>query len=90
MVDTQALSALVTPYTITYSYGGDANFLSASDDSTTLTVNKATPVITWANPAEITYGTALSSTQLDAVASVPGTPSYSPASGKVLDAATSC
>ena len=33
---------------------------------------KATPTITWSNPATITYGTALSGTQLNANASVPG------------------
>jgi hypothetical protein len=44
-------------------------------------VSKATPVITWATPAPITYGTTLSSTQLNATASVPGTFVYSPAAG---------
>jgi hypothetical protein len=39
--------------------------------------------ITWANPASILEGTALSGTQLNATASVPGTYSYSPASGNV-------
>ena len=39
----------------------------------TLTVGKATPVVTWANPAGISYGTALSSTQLDASSTTPGT-----------------
>jgi beta-glucanase (GH16 family) len=43
-----------------------------------------TPVITWATPATITYGTALSPTQLDATASVPGTFVYAPAVGTVL------
>ena len=38
----------------------------------TINVLKATPNVTWANPAGITYGTALSATQLDATASVPG------------------
>jgi Bacterial Ig-like domain (group 3)/FG-GAP-like repeat/Abnormal spindle-like microcephaly-assoc'd, ASPM-SPD-2-Hydin len=52
----------------------------------TLTVNKATPTITWATPAAITYGTALSATQLDASASVGGSLVYSPASGTVLTA----
>jgi hypothetical protein len=46
-----------------------------------LTVNKATPIITWATPAAITYGTTLSSTQLNATASVPGTFIYNPAAG---------
>jgi outer membrane protein OmpA-like peptidoglycan-associated protein len=39
--------------------------------------------VTWANPAAIQEGTAQSSTQLNATASVPGTFSYSPASGTV-------
>ena len=47
---------------------------------------KATPTITWAAPAAITYGTALSATQLDATASVPGTFTYSPTLGTVLNA----
>ena len=45
-----------------------------------------TPVITWNNPADITYGTALSSTQLNATANTPGTFTYSPAAGTVLNA----
>jgi PKD repeat protein len=53
-----------------------------------LTVNKATPTITWSNPDNITYGTVLSSTQLNAVASVAGTKIYDPASGTLLDAGT--
>jgi hypothetical protein len=53
-----------------------------------LTVIKATPTVTWAAPAAITYGTALSATQLNATASVPGTFSYSPAAGTVLSAGT--
>jgi YVTN family beta-propeller protein len=45
-----------------------------------------TPTITWSNPANITYGTALSNTQLDATASVNGTLVYTPPSGTVLSA----
>ena len=48
--------------------------------------NLAKPSINWANPAAITYGTPLSSDQLDASASVPGTFHYSPAPGTVLPA----
>ena len=48
--------------------------------------SKTTPVITWATPAAITYGTALGSTQLDASASVSGSFVYSPAAGTVLTA----
>jgi len=50
-----------------------------------------TPTLTWSQPAAITYGTALSATQLNATASVgstavPGTFTYAPAAGTVLDA----
>jgi Flp pilus assembly CpaE family ATPase len=50
------------------------------------TVNKATPTVTWPAPASIVYGTALSSAQLNATASVPGTFAYNPAAGEVLAA----
>ena len=49
-------------------------------------MNKATPTVTWAAPNPIFAGNALSSTQLNATASVPGTFSYTPASGTVLKA----
>ncbi len=42
------------------------------------------PVITWPTPASIPYGTALSATQLNAAATVPGSFAYSPAAGVVL------
>ena len=42
-----------------------------------------TPTITWTTPAAIVYGAALSATQLDATASVPGTFVYSPAAGSI-------
>jgi hypothetical protein len=44
------------------------------------------PAITWAPPAAITYGTALSATQLDATSTVAGTFTYTPAAGTVLGA----
>ncbi len=47
---------------------------------------RGTPVVTWPEPADITYGTALGASQLNATASVPGTFAYSPASGTVLNA----
>ena len=49
-----------------------------------ITVNKATPTITWSAPASITLPAALSGTQLNATASVPGSFVYSPAAGTVL------
>lgn len=47
---------------------------------------KAVPTITWATPSSIPYETMLSSTQLNATASVPGTFTYTPTFGTVLPA----
>ena len=84
-VNTATLGVLGSPYTIAFDYGGDADYASASSTGT-LTVTRATPIITWSNPVDIVYGTALSATQLDATASVPGTLTYTPSAGKVLKA----
>jgi uncharacterized protein YjdB len=65
------------------SFAGDSDF-TASSGKAQLTVTKATPTITWNNPANITYGTPLSSTQLNAVASVKGTFKYTPSAGTVF------
>jgi hypothetical protein len=63
--------------------------------TTTITVTKATPQISWPAPAGITYGTTLSGTQLNAQAysqgsegTLPGVYSYSPAAGALLSAGT--
>src|SRR6202044_713344 len=53
-----------------------------------LVVTKAAPVITWSNPANITFGTALSATQLNATASVAGSFAYTPAAGSIPAAGT--
>ena len=74
----QTLSATFTPADTT-----DYNITTAS---VTLLVKKATPVITWPAPAAITAGTPLSSSQLDATASVAGAFVYSPTVGTVLAA----
>jgi sugar lactone lactonase YvrE len=66
----------------------DSADYSTAFGSLVLTVNKATPVITWRTPAPITYGTGLSATQLNASASVPGTFTYNPTAGTVLPAGT--
>ena len=65
------------PHSITAVYAGDTNFTGNTSSPANFTVSKATPVITWANPAPISYGMLLSSTQLNATASTPGTFSYS-------------
>ena len=71
-------------YTIVASYNGAGGFGSSSDNTHTLTVGKATPVITWSNPASVTFGSALSSEELNAAANVPGTFVYTPPAGTVL------
>jgi len=56
--------------------------------SVTLVVGQATPSITWATPATISYGTALGATQLNASSTVAGAFVYSPAAGTVLGVGT--
>jgi pilus assembly protein CpaE len=53
-----------------------------------LVVTKATPIVNWPTPASISSGIALSATQLNATALVPGTLIYTPAAGKVLSTGT--
>lgn len=52
-------------------------------DTQTLVISKATPVIIWSNPAAINFGTALSSTQLNATSTVAGTFAYTPVIGTI-------
>jgi hypothetical protein len=61
---------------------------SVTSSVVTLTVVKMTPVITWTNPLPITYGAALSSSQLNATAGVLGSFAYNPTKGAVLDSGT--
>jgi hypothetical protein len=83
---TQTLSVTFTPT--------DTKTYSSATATVQLVVNAAgggspsIPVITWATPQAITAGTALSSTQLNATANVPGTFVYSPAAGEKLSAGT--
>ncbi len=56
------------------------------DGSTLITVDQATPIITWTKPANMSAGAALSAIQLDATANVAGTLVYAPPAGTVLPA----
>jgi hypothetical protein len=78
----KVLAAGQQTLTATFTPANSTNYSTATA-TVTLTVNKATPAITWAAPAAIIYGTALSGTQLNAKASVPGAFVYSPAAGTV-------
>ncbi len=57
---------------------------STSQTAVSLTVAKATPAVKWPTPDPIAYGVALSATQLNAKASVPGSFAYAPAAGEIL------
>jgi hypothetical protein len=50
-----------------------------------IVVNQATPSIAWSAPAPISYGTPLGSAQLNATSEVPGSFTYSPSAGAILD-----
>ena len=67
---------------------GGASLGVPASSAVTINDNDASPRITWAIPAPIVYGTALSTAQLNATASVPGTLTYNPAAGTVLHAGT--
>jgi hypothetical protein len=72
--------------TIRASQSGNSDYQAAPDVDQSFTINKATSTITWNDPADINYGTALSATQLNATANVPGTFTYNPSAGTVLNA----
>ena len=76
--NSQALSVTFTPT--------DTTDYTTVTQTTTIDVNQVTSIVSWATPAAITYGTALSGTQLDATASVPGSFAYTPGNGTVLHA----
>jgi hypothetical protein len=77
---TQTLSTTFTP--------SDTTDYTTATATVQLVVTKATPTITWATPGAIVFGTALSGTQQNATANVPGTFVYSPAPSTVLAAGT--
>lgn len=74
-------------HSLTAVYAGDSNFANSTSAAVVVNITNI-PTITWANPAAITYGTALNGAQLDATASVPGIFMYSPAAGTILGAGT--
>lgn len=70
-------------YAVVASYAGNGTY-SAATGNATLTIDKATPVITWPTPADIVEGTPLGPSQLNATANTTGTFVYSPPAGTVL------
>jgi len=71
---------------ITATQAGNGDYIYATPVLQTLTINKATPVLTWESPAGITYGTLLSELQLNASASAAGIFNYTPTAGTKLNA----
>ena len=64
----------------------DAANYSAASATTTIDVAKAEQTIQWPAPADIVYGTPLSSAQLNATVTGPGALTYAPPAGTILDA----
>ncbi len=75
---THTLTASFTPT--------DTSTYTTASATRQLEVNKTASTISWPTPANLIYGTSLSSTQLNATADVAGSFTYSPAAGAVLDA----
>jgi len=78
-------------YTVTGTYAGSANYIAASNTTARIIINRATPVIGWSNPSDVTFGTRLDAMQLNASATfagapLPGTFTYTPAAGTLLNA----
>jgi glycerophosphoryl diester phosphodiesterase len=67
---------------------GDPTYLAINNVHYVQGAAKEAPVLAWTKPDAIVAGTALSGTQLNATANVPGTFVYTPAAGTVLPVGT--
>lgn len=82
-------SVTITPTaTQTYTLNSTNAYGRSTSTPLTVSVNPAASYFTWPTPAPISYGTALSATQLDASSTVAGSFAYSPSVGSVLTAGT--
>ncbi len=81
----EVLEAGVNKLTAVFTPLDTANYVS-TQAAVKLTVNKAVPTLMWYDPAPIEWGTPLSTTQLNAKASVPGSFVYTPAEDERLRA----
>lgn len=71
---------------VTFTPADSADYATATA-SVTIQVNQGTPIITWATPVAISYGTPLGAAQLDATSgNAAGSFAYVPPSGTVLPA----
>ena len=69
--------------TANWTFTGGTNYNAASGTAA-IVITRATPILSWPEPAPVVAGTILTSTQLNATANVEGTFLYSPAAGTVL------
>ncbi len=85
-VHTYAGQTVSNPVSITVTVADNGG---VEDQKTLTAIAKGAPtVLTWSTPIAITYGTALSSTELNASVMVPGSFVYNPPVGTVLHAGT--
>jgi uncharacterized repeat protein (TIGR01451 family) len=68
------------------SVSGALSNYSITNPGATFTITPASVNVVWSNPEDITYGTPLGPTQLNATANVPGSFVYLPGAGTVLNA----
>ncbi len=80
----EILAPGVHELSVTFTPTDTLNYTTARAVVPLTVTEKLPPVITWPAPSAISYGAALSATQLNATASVPGTFVYTPSAGHVL------
>ncbi|MGA2095254.1 MAG: Ig-like domain-containing protein [Candidatus Acidiferrum sp.] len=71
-------------YEIQATYMGTVSFAPSTDAAHSLSIEKATPTISWTAPTSMSSGTTLGPAQLDATANIPGTFAYNPPAGTIL------
>lgn len=83
-----ATTAEAGEFDIVVSGGESNNYNITCTNGKLIVVEAVTPVITWADPAAITYGTLISADMLNATANVDGSFTYSVSVGDTLKAGT--
>ena len=80
----EILSPGMHELSVTFTPTDTLNYTTVREVVSLTVTEKSQPVITWPAPAQISYGTVLSTIQLNATASVPGTFVYTPSAGHIL------
>jgi len=75
-------------YTVLARFSGTTDYTAATALAS-FAITRATPRVTWNTAATIVFATPLGNAQLDAQANVPGTLTYTPGAGAIVDAGTS-